>query len=54
MTEKEIAELHQRIERRNFVLDGSLFGELIKAKLARLQPLHPVANSATKLQKTQG
>lgn len=54
MTGKEIQELDQKIEQRNFVLNKELFSELIRAKLARLQRQALVANSAIKLQKLQG
>jgi hypothetical protein len=54
MTGKEIQELDQKIEKRNFVLNQELFSELIRAKLARLQLQHGVVESTTQLQKSQG
>jgi len=54
MTSKEIQELDQKIEKRNFVLNQELFSALIRAKLARLQAQAQVVESTTKLQKLQG
>ncbi len=54
MTGREIQELDQKIEKRNFVLNQELFSELIRAKLARLQLQHGVVESTTQLQKSQG
>ena len=54
MTGKEIQELDQKIEKRNFVLTQELFSALISAKLARLQAQSRVVDSTTQLQKSQG